>query len=442
MGRMRFGHIALPVAALLLVAGASAGYWLPSLLGTRPRPAGPGGLAGITEPRDAQVVDVQDVDVPVVDVQDGASPRPDQDLIRFGRREVLPRTPGTVRLVSYNVENLFDDVDDPALSGAHEDKNMTKPQAHLRALADTLRRLDADVVALQEIESLEALLWFRDRWIPDLGYDHVASIDAGDERGIEQSVLSRYPITRAVNWPRQPLAGVHPDSAPDATPGEPMVLHRSPLAVDVVITGSVGDAAKNDAKNDANIDTKHALSDGDANHEVPRVTLTLFVVHHKSGARSAYWREAEAAKVVELYKAEVSANPDRPIAILGDFNAMPGQPAYQAYITGGLIDLFSDRVESDPAWVTHESGRVIDTIMGNSILMGSVVTESRFIMGVPARPAGADWRTTPPPEGYASDHYPVVVDLRFPELTPTPIGRPGTDPRSGLRSGLRSGGGE
>lgn len=395
MGRMRFGHIALPVAALLLVAGASAGYWLPSLLGTRPRPSGPGVLAQATEPHDAQ---------------DVASPQSAQDLIRFGRPKVIPRPPGTVRLANYNVENLFDDVDDPALSGRYEDKDMTKPEAHLRAMAEALRRLDADIVALQEIESLEALLWFRDRWIPDLGYQHVASIDAGDERGIEQSILSRYPITRAVNWPRKPLAGVHPDNAPDATPGEPLVLHRSPLVVDVTITGNTPDGAPED-----------------------QTTLTLFVVHHKAGARSAYWREAEAAKVLELAKAEQAANPGRPIAILGDFNAMPSQAAFQTYLTGGFIDLFADRDESDPAWITHESGRVIDGILGNPDFARHVVTETRFIMGMPARPAGADWRTTPPPAGYASDHYPVVVDLRFQGKTPAPP----SPPANGVERGGR-----
>ena len=76
---------------------------------------------------------------------------------RLGVDEPLAKAPGTIRVVTYNVENLFDDVDDPSLSGRNEDIDDTKPGAELAALAETIRRLDADVIALQEIESREAL---------------------------------------------------------------------------------------------------------------------------------------------------------------------------------------------------------------------------------------------------------------------------------------------
>ena len=63
----------------------------------------------------------------------------------------------------------------------------------MKYLAD----VDADVLCLQEVESRAALESFRDTWLRDLGYAHVASLDAGDERGIEQSVLSRHEIASA-----------------------------------------------------------------------------------------------------------------------------------------------------------------------------------------------------------------------------------------------------
>ncbi|MCG3123630.1 MAG: hypothetical protein GIKADHBN_02051 [Phycisphaerales bacterium] len=369
MGRMPPGHVALPVAAVLVLAGASAGFWLP-LLHAEP----------VAQPAKSPSATT---------VQPQIEP---EDLVRFGSKQAKARPVGAVRIASYNVENLFDDKDDPALSGQYEDNGQTKADNELRGAAAAIRQIDADVLALQEVESLDAVKWFRDGWLKDLGYQYVASIDAGDERGIEQAVLSRFPISGTRNWLKAPLEGTHPDKAPDAEPGTPMTLHRSPVRVEIALPVEGGGSQP----------------------------LTLYVVHHKSGAKSAYWREAEAKKVVELLKQDQAENPGVPVAILGDFNATPDQPTFQTYLTGGLIDVFADRVEGDPAWVTHESGRAIDHILANEAFVKHIAAGSHFVMGVPARPAGADWRTTPPPEGYGSDHYPVVVDLSFPGVKGSP----------------------
>lgn len=373
MGRMRIDQLALPVAGLVVLVGASATFWLPLLT------EGPA-----TFESSAYAASGPEEHTP-------AAPKTPQDLIRFGAKTVKERPTGTIRLATYNVENLFDDKDDPALSGPNEDKGETKPLSQLEGAAAPIKALDADVLAVQEIESLEALMWFRDGWLKDLGYTYVASVDAGDARGIEQGVLSRYPIKNVENWPGLKLSGVHPEKAPDGEPGSPLVLHRSPLKVDVI------------------------LGDESGKHE----TLTLFVVHHKSGFKSAYWREAEAAKVIELVKAQETAHPDRPIAVLGDFNAMPDQASVQTYLSGGLVDALAGRTEGDPAWITHESGRIIDLILCNEVFSQHIVPGSAFVMGVPARPEGSDWRTTPPPVGYGSDHYPVAVDLKFDGVMPT-----------------------
>ncbi len=43
---------------------------------------------------------------------------------RYGLPEPLARRPGTIRLVSYNVLNLFDQVDDPDLTGPNDDMKL------------------------------------------------------------------------------------------------------------------------------------------------------------------------------------------------------------------------------------------------------------------------------------------------------------------------------
>ena len=72
---------------------------------------------------------------------------------RYGQKEPSRRAKGSLRIASYNVLNYFDDVDDPALSGEWDDKDLTTSTDRLRGLAKAIRRLDADVLALQEVES-------------------------------------------------------------------------------------------------------------------------------------------------------------------------------------------------------------------------------------------------------------------------------------------------
>ncbi|CAN0578105.1 unnamed protein product, partial [Laminaria digitata] len=208
---------------------------------------------------------------------------------RFGSAESPRKAPGTFRLTTYNIENLFDDVDDPTLSGDNEDFDDAKPHHQMLAVAKAIRAVDADVLCVQEIESREAIDMFITNYIPDMGYEHVISLDAGNARGIENAVLSRYPLSNPELWIGKELGGVHPDNyGPNAKnfyAGEPVAFRRSPLKVDVEIP-----------------------SDDEAGTSW---TLTLFVVHHKSGRYSGYWREAEARTIAKLAHEVEAEHPGR-----------------------------------------------------------------------------------------------------------------------------------
>ena len=305
---------------------------------------------------------------------------------RFGLESAPEKPEGTLRLTTYNIENLFDDHDDPALTGRNEDIDDTKPEHQLIATALAIRAVNPDILCIQEVESEAALTEYRDTYLADMGYDHLVSIDAGNERGIENAVLSRYPITSFKNWPLLPLGGVHPEkygTQKNWYAGEPIVFRRSPLMVDVQIPTS---------------------DDADA------WTLTLFVMHHKSGYHNAYWRQAEAKGTLELLKEVSDAHPDRPIVVLGDFNATPEDKSVRIYLDNGYTDLFGSRKDS-PEIVTHDSGRRIDLILANDNALQHLDPDDAFVLGLTSRPEGTNWRDLPTFEGYASDHYPVSIDL-------------------------------
>ncbi len=310
----------------------------------------------------------------------------DDDFIRFGLKEAPLKHAGAIRLATYNVENLFDDIDDPDLSGRNEDIDDAKPQTQLEGLSEAIHALDADILVVEELESKAVLTWFRDTYLSDMGYTSLASVDAGDARGIEQGVLSRYPIVSVTNWPHKPLGGTHPEkwgNSDNWHAGEPIEFHRSPLRVVVEIPS--GDARP--------------------------YRLTLFAVHEKSGRYGDYWREAESRGLVEILKQTLEADPDANIAVLGDFNAQIDDESVRTLLDAGLTDVFAGQDLTTSATKTHESGRRIDLILVNDNLKAEVVPESAFVLGTPALPEGMDWRDPWRPEGYASDHFPVAVDI-------------------------------
>jgi len=306
----------------------------------------------------------------------------------FGHPRIAPTAPGAVRLATYNIANLFDERDDPSLSGDEDDMNSVKPAEQKQAAAAAIRAVNPDILALQEIESFDALIEFREQYLDDMGYDHVVSIDVGAERGIEQAVLSRHPVTSAQVWPTARLGGVHPDlwnDRPNRYAGQPLMGRRSPLRVTVSIEP--------------------------AGEESAPYEITLFVVHHKSGRGNEYWREAEAAWLLERIREFERHHPGANIAVLGDFNDGVDTATVQTYFRSGFSEVFTERKPGDPLTTTHESGHAWDLILVNPALQPELVAGSASVFSTPLRSPGADWRTTPPPQGWASDHLPVSVDL-------------------------------
>jgi endonuclease/exonuclease/phosphatase family metal-dependent hydrolase len=315
---------------------------------------------------------------------------------RYGQETAPERTSGTIRIASYNVLNYFDDVDDPALQGEWDDKDLASSSQQLEAVARAIRELDADVLALQEVESREALIRFRDAYLGDMGYDHVASLDAGYYRGVEQSVLSRIPVTAIRNWPglSTEVPTLHDPGSRDAAvakgyrpiPENPeLTFQRSPLMVDFRTT---------------------------AGYE-----FTLFVVHLKAGGlSSAYRREAEGQKLLELVAERTAKDPSRNVIVLGDFNAKHSYKSMRLLVEGGLIDSMHHRA-TEPGdldrdlWITHESGRILDYILLNRPACNEFVPGSAFVLGTLHPGDDYDWRKDEPPAGHAADHYPVAIEL-------------------------------
>jgi endonuclease/exonuclease/phosphatase family metal-dependent hydrolase len=322
---------------------------------------------------------------------------------------------GCIRLAAFNVENLFDDKDDPKLSGEQEDLKMTTDPVRLRNLAAAIRELDADVLALEEVESEECLRAFRDNWLKDLGYTHLASREVGYYRGVEQSVLSRFPIEEVRIYTEVRIA-----DAVARLPKDPAERKRQKWADPDATEGGGGFQR-------SPLHAKVRLPDGSL--------LDLFVVHFKAGGKKfAHQRELEALTTVNLVDAVRAKDAEAQIAVVGDFNAEPMHMAAKALrekSLGGLISAYELRPggrkgdgEGDGGskadrrkYLTHsfvpddKPGKPIERTIDFILLSPNLFERGRkgsfFVLSVPkSLQPGSD-----KPAGYASDHCPLAVDL-------------------------------
>lgn len=122
----------------------------------------------------------------------------------------------TLRVATYNVENFFDRYDDPYINDLNKD-NGTRPKkwTELSALARVIKSVNADVLALQEIENRGALEEFNRAYLSDMGYRHVILVEANNShasdysRGIDVAVLCRVPVAGVTTYQNRefPLRG-------------------------------------------------------------------------------------------------------------------------------------------------------------------------------------------------------------------------------------------
>lgn len=237
--------------------------------------------------------------------------------------EKLPefRVPGAIRtepkfavtVATFNILNLFDDFDDPYRA---DEGTKPKPKDQMERAAKAIRELDADVIALQEVETREYLQRFVDAYLVDLGYQVVLN-EGNDPRGIDVAVLSRLPVGQVTSHRHLTFPG---------SDGKPMRFKRDLLSVRIEPSG------------------------GDP--------FEVWVVHLQSNFEGREYagpvRLGEARKVRSLLDQRLTADAAARILVVGDFNDTWDSEALKAVVGEGPTALrcFADELPTD-AKVTY-----------------------------------------------------------------------------------------
>jgi endonuclease/exonuclease/phosphatase family metal-dependent hydrolase len=186
-----------------------------------------------------------------------------------------------LRVATYNVLNLFDGYDNPYKS---DESTAPKNRWELAALRATIDALEADVLAVQEVENRRRARGAQcgaQAALPGGG----ELIEGNDPRGIDVGLLSRFPLVRTISHRMQPLDA---ELAPERG-----------IARDFVV---------------------FELAIG------PKQRLLVMPLHLKSkrsasgDPQSNKWRKAEALAIADGIRELRKRGFDMPLVLLGDLN--------------------------------------------------------------------------------------------------------------------------
>jgi endonuclease/exonuclease/phosphatase family metal-dependent hydrolase len=195
-----------------------------------------------------------------------------------------------------------------------------EPEA-TRLIAERIRRMDVDVLAVQEVEDIDTLRQFNREQLGGM-YPHVVLLEGNDPRLIDVGVLSKLPLGGVTSWQR----AVHPE-VPHET-----VFGRDLLEVEVL-----------NARRSARLFTlynTHLKSNFVSFRDDP------VAGHAAANAR----RTRQAQTMARIIKAQT--RPDSHYVVVGDMNDAPQSAPLAALTQDGelrLVDALANPRETRPA---------------------------------------------------------------------------------------------
>lgn len=287
----------------------------------------------------------------------------------------------TVTVATMNAHNLFGPND--IKPGSRDRVKSERSQA---ALAEQIDRVDADVVALQELtseESLRELILSR----RDLAekYPHVALVPSYDHRGINVGIISKHPFNAVVS---------HKDTEFPLTDGSGNgTFSRDFLRVDI--------------NTDSDPDTE----------------LSVYNTHSKSrrpsdsGPSSETVRLSQAVAMRQIAEEEMKPYPGRLFVLTGDFNDGFKDESVQAILNPKQGEKWLDSLDHLPddernTWPANPKPGKFPPIQFDHIIyperFDSQLVESKKIRIEASDSSDTKWVSTA-----ASDHLPVVATFEI-----------------------------
>lgn len=293
-----------------------------------------------------------------------------------------------MRIATFNCENLFARYKfksnfDPNASDGFTINDLAfdiYDETEKQITAQAIKEVDADVIALEEVESLPVLDRFNSRYLGGMRYQHRMVIDSHDPRGIDVAILSRYPIVAVRTYRHE--------------------------------------------RNTANTASLFSRDCLEARLDVSGKSLTIYVNHFKSmiGGRpqTKPKRVEQANRVAQFITQQWGPNFDGNFVVLGDLNDYPdADTSLGALLTHqGLVNVI-ERLPSNDRWTHYYAGgndyKQLDYLLMSASLAASNPTPPQVMRkGLPYRAVrytGARFANVGEDNPKASDHAPLAMDI-------------------------------
>jgi len=264
-----------------------------------------------------------------------------------------------VRLMTWNLENFFDEFDDPYSGDQRTTPSFIAPH-RMQRISDAIHAVNPDVLCVEEVENRGVLEQFNRAYLADLGYE-VILFEGNDGRGIDVGVLTRLPIHSVTSYRHLRFKDAE---------GRDQKFRRDLLRV------SIG---------------------GNLNADV-------YVVHFKSqygGKKSDVIRTSEAHAAASIIGAEMKKDSGYRAFITGDFNEVIGESTLLEFLNIGLVDSCAGTEKvtyNQKPYLTRIDFMLFTPALAKDVESSSVVDS---ITGISLKKC--------------SDHYPVTAELRVAE---------------------------
>lgn len=278
----------------------------------------------------------------------------------------------TFTLLSWNVEHFVDSYDNPYINNKREDQPAAELDEKRRLFVAALRKVNADVVLLQEFESEAYLMQLAQDSFPDLNYSFFASAESPTWY-MNVVLMSRFPL-----GPLHAYGDVH----------TPVLNHLN----------QDGSRERQDHLNTRLWSVQFYPS--------AKERFWLNGVHLKAGRgdRNSGMRMGQVRFLQESFAQLQALEPDLKLIMAGDFNALPDSPEIQKLTDQSaavpLFDLLDSNQLTHPA---DQPERRLDYILVNQNIKQGLDEHAIFLPAI----FNADSMRT------ISDHLPVMAKFKL-----------------------------
>ena len=295
-----------------------------------------------------------------------------QDLKRAGVSAPVGFTyePDTLSILSWNVEHFVDGFDNPYTNNNREDSPAEQMANKEELLAKALKRVNADIVVLQEFESSEYIRAIAQKHFPELGYQFFAGNES-DGWYMNVVIMSKVPLGVFYSYGSlyTPVPSILDDQGNEETQ---ININTRMWSIDVLPNQNY----------DFNLTGVHLKAGRGERNEQMRIGQINFLKNQFS----RFLKEDKRANLV----------------MMGDFNAYPDSKEMKAVFEGKkgnrFIDPLPTTVLSHPS---SELARRLDYMLPNTNMNRELVSGSMKI----------DYLLSKEDMVKLSDHMPVYAEF-------------------------------